>query len=561
VTTSRDRISDAVPPVPSRSITATRRDQPAPATVPAAGCVRSGLMAGRSARLPAARRDLVVLLIATFLSWMGQRMTAIALPLVALASTGSAWTTGLVAGAAGLPLVTSAWWAGRLRHRIASGPALAVTLAAQTLGLLVVPVSALVGAVTAVQLGICGLLSGAAAALAGPARQALTADIADRLGPGAAARALAWQDLAHRTSMVLAPPLAAAAVASAGALPLLWCEAAGIAVAAILSFTVRPAATSANEPSPPLMQGGESVVRGDAPVVQRASTAAQQSAPGEASVPLVASGGSGLAGASVPVAVSGGSGSGGACVPVAVSDGSGLAGGSVLVVASGGSGAGRASVPATSGSDPGGVDAGAVHPGSAPPVRIRAVLRRHRELRLAFLMSGAGGALWFAFTLGLAVLGAETGRPGVLIAAGFTGYGVGSIAGALAAPRLATRLPALPTAATGWILLGLVFVAMAAATGSPALIAVLAAVGGVAMPIGIAAVNALITDRTSGPERRAAFAAESIIHDGLATLGMLVGGAVIGLVGARSAFVGAGVLQAAVALTVLIVHRSGRPVR
>jgi hypothetical protein len=102
---------------------------------------------------------------------------------------------------------------------------------------------------------------------------------------------------------------------------------------------------------------------------------------------------------------------------------------------------------------------------------------------------------------------------------------------------------------------------MAAATGSPALVAVLAAVGGVAMPIGIAAVNALITDRTSGPERRAAFAAESIIHDGLATLGMLAGGAVIGLVGARSALVGAGVLQAAVALTVLIVHRSGRPVR
>jgi MFS family permease len=395
------------------------------------------------------RRELAALFAATFLGWMGQRMTAVALPLVALAETGSAWTTGLVAGAAGLPLVTSGWWAVRLRHRIASGPALAAALAGQTLGLLVVPVSALVGPVTPVQLGICGLLSGAAAALAGPARQALTADVADRLGPGAAARALAWQDLAQRSSMIVAPPLAAVAVAASGPIPLLWCEAAGIAMAALLSATVRVPA------KPP------------APVE-------------------------------------------------------------------------------------------AAQPGAEPAIRIRAVLRRHRDLRLALLMSGAGGALWFAFTLGLAVLGARTGRPGVLIAAGFTGYGLGSLAGALAAPRLATRLPALPTAAAGWIVLGAVFVAIAAAAGSPIMIVVLSAIGGLTMPIGIAAVNALITERTTGSERRAAFASESIIHDGLATLGMLAGGAVIGLLGARPALVAAGLLQAAVALLVLGRARSGR---
>jgi MFS family permease len=467
VRTDQGNLPAVAPPTRSMTTAPATRDQPASSSggpVPAVPVVARSSKTADPVGRPAARRDLAVLLVATFLSWMGQRMTAIALPLVALASTGSVWTTGLVAGAAGLPLITSAWWAGRLRHRIASGPALAATLAAQTVGLLVVPVSALAGAVTPVHLGICGLLSGAAAALAGPARQALTADVADHLGPGAAARALAWQDLAHRSSMVLAPPLGAAAVAAAGALPLLWCEAAGIAVAAILSLTVRPPAKSADQAKSAVVRGGTSAVRGGVP-----AAAALPSCP-------------------------------------------------------------------------------------EPPVRIRAVLERHRELRLALLMSGVGGALWFAFTLGLAVLGAQTGRPGVLIAAGFTGYGLGSIAGALAAPRLATRLPALPAAATGWIVLGAVFAAMAAATGSPALIAVLAAVGGVAMPIGIAAVNALIADRTTGPERRAAFAAESIVHDGLATLGMLAGGAVIGLAGARPALVGAGLLQVAVALTVLIIH-------
>jgi predicted MFS family arabinose efflux permease len=388
-----------------------------------------------------AGRDLAALLVATFLSGMGQRITAIALPLVALAQTGNVWTTGLVAGAAGLPLLTSGWWAGRLRHRITDGPALALTQAAQTLGLLVVPVAALSGPVSAVHLGVCGLLSGAAAALAGPARQALTADVADRLGPGAAARALAWQDLAHRAGMILAPPLAAAAVAASGPMPLLWCEAAGLAAAALTITGVR---------SP-----------------RR---------------------------------------------------------------------------PATVAAD--------------PPVRMRAVLRTHAELRQALVMSGVGGGVWFAYVLGLAVLGAQTGRPGVLIAAGLTGYGLGSVAGALTAPALSTRLPALRTAATSWVVLGLAFLAIAAAAGSPLLIAVLSAIGGATVPIGIAAVNALISACTADA-RRAAFAADSVVHDGAATLGMLVGGAVIGFAGARPTLAAAGILQVAVAVAVLIRWRAG----
>lgn len=53
------------------------------------------------------RRDIPVMLVSTFVLWMGQRVTAVALPLVALTETGSVWATGLVGGAAGLPLITS----------------------------------------------------------------------------------------------------------------------------------------------------------------------------------------------------------------------------------------------------------------------------------------------------------------------------------------------------------------------------------------------------------------------------------------------------------------------
>lgn len=41
---------------------------------------------------------------------------------------------------------------------------------------------------------------------------------------------------------------------------------------------------------------------------------------------------------------------------------------------------------------------------------------RHPEVRRAVTMAGVGGFTWFAFTLGLASLGAETSRPGLLVA-------------------------------------------------------------------------------------------------------------------------------------------------
>ncbi|MFD2767123.1 MFS transporter [Micromonospora eburnea] len=385
------------------------------------------------------RRDLTAMLTATFVTWMGQRATAVALPLVALAETGSAWTTGLVGGAVGLPMLTSAWWARGLRQRLTTGRALAGVLAVQVLGLLIVPVGAVAGAVGPLHLAATGLVTGAATTLSGPGQRTLLADICDRAGAGLAARMLAWQDFAHRSSMILAPPLAGWAVTVGGPFRLLWAEAVGVALGAALLLTVRGTGHVAADER-----------RGDE---------------------------------------------------------------------------GTAEAPA-----------------------LRHVLARHPEVRRAVLMGGIGGLTWFAFTLGLAILGAELGRPGLLVSAGMSGYGAGSLVGALLAPILVPRLSPLATAATGWILLGATFAALPAVTSSLTLIATLAALGGFAMPLGIGAVNRLIVDRTEGAERRAAFAVESLVHDGAVSVGLLAGGAVIGLVGAGPTLVVAGAAQIAVGL-------------
>ena len=95
------------------------------------------------------RRDIAAMLVTTFVTWMGQRATAVALPLVTLTETGSAWTTGLVGGAVGLPMLTSAWWARDLRQRLTTGRALACVLAVQVVGLLIVPIAGAIGRIGA----------------------------------------------------------------------------------------------------------------------------------------------------------------------------------------------------------------------------------------------------------------------------------------------------------------------------------------------------------------------------------------------------------------------------
>lgn len=391
------------------------------------------------------RRGLLLLTVITFVTWVGTRMTAVALPLVALEETGQAWTTGLVGGMAGLPLLTVGWWGRGLRDRLTGGRALAVVMGVNAAGLAVVPVASLMGQVGAVALCVSGLVTGVAGALLGPAERSLVSDLADehvarggRTGP---ARWLAWQDLAHRISMIFAPPAGAWAVIMMGAGSLLWCKTAVVALAAI-AFLAVPARRTHHED--------------------------QGSVQGEAT------------------------------------------------------------------------------PGR--PVSALAVLRSRPQVAAGVLMAGVGGVCWFGFSLGLAVLGVEHDMPGALIAAGMSGYGAASVAASLLVPVVIDRLPRMTAMLFSWIVLGGVFVALPLVVPSLAGIAVVSAVGGAAMPWGITALNALISEQTHGPERRAAFTAETVLHSGGTSLGLLAGGALIGWAGSEVALLTTGLLQIAAAI-------------
>ncbi|WP_432183927.1 hypothetical protein [Streptomyces tendae] len=387
------------------------------------------------------RRPLLLLTAITFVTWTGTRMTAVALPLVALAETGGAWATGLVGGMAGLPLLTVGWWGRGLRERLTSGRALAVVMAVNAAGLAIVPVAALAGRIGAVTLCASGLVTGAAGALLGPAQRALVADLADGYvdggGRAGSARWLAWQDLAHRVSMVFAPPAGAWLVVAWGVRPLLWCESLVVALAASVMLAV-----------PAARRDGQDPADGQDPSV-----------------------------------------------------------------------------------------------GAAAGVSAPAVVRSRPQIATGVLMAGVGGLCWFGFTLGLAVLGVQHGRPGVLIAAGVSAYGIASVATSLLVPLVIHRLPRAPLMVASWIVLGATFVLLPGAAPSVAGISALAAVAGAATPWGNAALSSLISEQTTGAERRAAFTAQTVLHSGGSSLGLLVGGALIGFAGVGPVLVATGCAQ------------------
>ena len=376
------------------------------------------------------------ILLATFVSWMGLRLTEVALPLIALQQTGSVWATGLVAGCSGIALLTSPWWAARLRHLVVSGHALAAVLGVQALGYVVVAVAATTDTLSVAHLCLSGLIVDAATSVGGPATRAMLADLGDRIGPGVAVRALAWQDLAHRISMVVGPPVAAWVVTQHGALPLMWADSVAVLLAALL-------------------------------VAQVGRYGAQR---------------------------------------------------------------GRT---------------------TGVPRRARDVLRAHPVVADAIAMAAVGWYWWFAFALGLAILGAETGRPGQLVAAGMAGYGFGSLAGSATVPLMVTRLPRVPTMVTGWVVLGAMFATLPLLDGSLFAIALISGVGGFVIPFGLAALNALITEHTTGEERRTAFAAQHVAGSGGSSVGMLTGGAVIAVLGAEVTLHVAGAVLTAVPLVLV----------
>ena len=73
-----------------------------------------------------ARYEALALLAGSGVADFALRITQVALPLVILHETGSVAATGLVGGAAGVPVLLSPWWARKARQWVDSGPRLAV---------------------------------------------------------------------------------------------------------------------------------------------------------------------------------------------------------------------------------------------------------------------------------------------------------------------------------------------------------------------------------------------------------------------------------------------------
>ena len=409
------------------------------------------------------RIHLLLLTGVSFITWVGARITAVALPLAALAATGQPWTAGLVGGVAGIPLLTVGWWGIHLRERLTSGRSLAAVTLMNAAGLLVVPLVSSLGHLNALWLCVSGIITGVASALSGPAERSLISDLADLTdsprGRPSAPRWLAWQDLAQRVSMIFAPPLGAWLLTLWGTEPLLWCESLVVAASSLALLPI---------PKAPTIENGTGPSRGR-----------------------------------------------------------------------------NMREPSPSPSSASAID----------------VLRAHPSIGAGVFMAGVGGVCWFAFTLGLAILGVEHGTPGVLIAAGMAGYGTASVLASLISPLTVQRLPKVLTMAIAWTILGAVFLSLPLAVPEIVPVTVLAACGGAAMPFAIAALNAAISSETTGSERRAAFTSETVLHSGGASVGLLVGGAIIGLAGAGPTLATAGALQIIAALLGVLWDRRGSGTR
>jgi predicted MFS family arabinose efflux permease len=362
------------------------------------------------------------------------RTSQVALPLVVLGVTGSPAATGLVGGASGIPVLVSPWWTRRLRHHVRTGRAISVCYLIEAFALGTVAMGATAGRLNPMLLVIAGLVLGCAEALDGPGRDALVADLGDRIGDDQALTLLTVRDFFRRVSMVAGPALGGILVARGLAVPLLWAEVMSILVSAGLTVGI----------------------------------------------------------------------------------------------------------------------------GSAGPRRddhwaqsIWAVVRRRPQVLRGWVVRGTGCALWFAFTVGLVVLGEEQGRGGLFLAVGMTAYGVGSVLGTLGVIRVLRVLPVLPTIAAAWAVTGLCWWVMGAVATTPA-IAIAAFVSGLAVVVGNVGVTAQITRGTRGAERRTLMAGQSVVVNAASSLGLLLGGPLLALIGPRSTLELAGTTAVAVATVCLV---------
>ncbi|MEU0094789.1 MFS transporter [Kribbella sp. NPDC006257] len=383
-----------------------------------------------------ARRDALFLLLGSGTADLALRFTQVALPLIVLKETGSVAATGLVGGAAGIPMLLSPWWARRARQWVDSGSRLAVVAAVQAVALAIVPGAVVLGVLHAGVLVVSGLLLGLGDALGSPGRSALLADTGDRWGPDKAVMLLTWQDGMRRVGMLVGPPLGAAAVAVGMLDGLLWIEAGAVLLAGALAI--------------------------------------------------------GVVGERSPEAEA---------------------------------------VPS-----------------------IRGSLKGRPEVLYGWIMRGTGALMWFAFTLGLSVIGAERGRPGVYLAAGMSGYGVGALLGTSVSLLIVRRVPPMVLATIAWATMGLAWVGMGMWT-TPAAVAGFGALSGVTVVLGIAAISIVITRSSGGAERRALLSGQSVIVNAGSSAGLLIGGPVIAAIGAEYTLIWSGLLTCTVAFGVLAVSR------
>lgn len=371
------------------------------------------------------------LIIAWTLGNVGFRIAMVALPLLAVAQTGSAWTVGLVTGAAGVPVITAPWWSRPAQARLGSVGALAWLMCAEGAVSLCVPLAArldLLGPVVMIGIGLC---TGVLNAVSGPLDASLLATLGDAREVGSshegsgrgAARMLSAQDGSIKAATTMAPLASLVLIQAVG-----------------LTATVAA----------------------------------------DGLLTLV----------------------GAACLV-------GLR-----------------------------VDPVHLDPGSRPQ-SVRHLLHGQPTIVIGFVVRAAGCGAWFAFTLCLALVGEQRGIGVQLATVGLSSYAAGAVAGSLLGVYAAgTSRPALLNSASwllagaGWVVIGL----------HPTLLltGVTAAAMGLVVPAGNAATTALVTRAYAGAARRSMLTAQATVVTGSTTLGVLVGGPLIALVGAAPAIVAAG---------------------
>jgi len=187
---------------------------------------------------------------------------------------------------------------------------------------------------------------------------------------------------------------------------------------------------------------------------------------------------------------------------------------------------------------------------------IRASVRGRPDVLYGWIARGTGCVTWFAFTLGLSVIGAERGQPGVYLAAGMTGYGVGSVLGTAMSLAVVRRVPPVLLAGSAWSIMGLCWVGMGVWT-TPPVVVVLSAVSGVTVVLGISAISLLITRSSEGAERRALLSGQNVVVNAGSAAGMLAGGPIIAVAGAEHSLIGAGLLTSLVSGLLLVKALAG----